>query len=93
MPWVPRTATWKGERIEDTAGDYDELAFALGTLEVARSEGMAVSWVVDDGASRCSDCDDNELAGLLEPGVTFPTGQPQPPAHGGCRCVLVPAGP
>jgi DivIVA domain-containing protein len=84
---------WKGERIEDTAGDYATRAFALGTLEVARSEGMAVSWVVDDGASRCSDCDDNELAGLLEPGVTFPTGQPQPPAHGGCRCVLVPAGP
>jgi DivIVA domain-containing protein len=83
---------WKGERIEDIAGDYATNAFALGTLEVVRSAGIRVSWVVDDGASRCSDCDDDELAGPLEPGVAFPTGQPHPPAHGGCRCILVPAG-
>lgn len=83
---------WKGERIEDAAGDYATNAFCLGTLEVVRSVGTRVSWVVDDGASRSADCDDNELAGLLEPGVAFPTGQPHPPAHGGCRCLLVPAG-
>ena len=83
---------WKSERIEDTAGDHATHAFTLGTLGVARLEGVSVSWVVDDGANRCSDCDDNELAGLVAPGATFPTGQPHPPAHGGCRCVLVPAG-
>ena len=83
---------WKVERIEDTATDYATNAFALGTLEVVRSARIPVSWLVDDGASRCSDCDDNELAGLVEPGATFPTGQPHPPAHGGCRCILVPAG-
>jgi DivIVA domain-containing protein len=83
---------WRGERIEETAGDFATQAFALGTISVARSEKTPVSWVVDDGASRCSDCDDNELAGLLQPDVPFPTGQSQPPAHGGCRCVLVPTG-
>jgi cell division septum initiation protein DivIVA len=83
---------WKAERIEDTASDYATDAFALGTLEVVRSARVPVSWLVDDGASRCSDCDDNELAGLVEPGATFPTGQLHPPAHGGCRCILVPAG-
>ena len=83
---------WKAERIEDTASDYATDAFALGTLEVVRVARVPVSWLVDDGASRCSDCDDNELAGLVEPGATFPTGQLHPPAHGGCRCILVPAG-
>jgi cell division septum initiation protein DivIVA len=83
---------WKSERIEETAGDHATRAFTLGTLGIARSESVPVSWVVGDGANRCSDCDDNELAGLLEAGATFPTGQPHPPAHGGCRCVLVPAG-
>ncbi|MGD0742129.1 MAG: DivIVA domain-containing protein [Acidimicrobiales bacterium] len=83
---------WKTERIEETAGDYVTNAFALGTLEAVRSSGTLVSWVVDDGTSRCSDCDDNELAGLLGPGEAFPTGQAHPPAHGGCRCLLAPAG-
>jgi len=83
---------WKAERIEDTASDYATDAFALGTLEVVRVARVPVSWLVDDGASRCSDCDDNELAGLVEAGATFPTGQLHPPAHGGCRCILVPAG-
>ncbi|HXZ82764.1 MAG TPA: DivIVA domain-containing protein [Acidimicrobiales bacterium] len=83
---------WRGERIENTAGDFATRAFALGTLAVAQTERTPVSWIVDDGASRCSDCDDDELAGLLEPGASFPTGQPQPPAHAGCRCILVPAG-
>jgi cell division septum initiation protein DivIVA len=83
---------WKTERIEDTASDYATDAFALGTLEVVRVARVPVSWLVDDGASRCSDCDDNELAGLVEAGATFPTGQLHPPAHGGCRCILVPAG-
>jgi len=83
---------WKVERIEDTASDYATDAFALGTLEVVRVARVPVSWLVDDGASRCSDCDDNELAGLVEAGATFPTGQLHPPAHGGCRCILVPAG-
>lgn len=83
---------WKAERIEDTASDYATDAFAAGTLEVVGSARVPVSWLVDDGASRCSDCDDNELAGLVEAGATFPTGQLHPPAHGGCRCILVPAG-
>jgi cell division septum initiation protein DivIVA len=83
---------WRAERIEETAGDYVTRVFALGTLEVARTEGARVSWVVGDGTSGCSDCDDNELAGPVGAGAAFPTGQAHPPAHGGCRCLLVPAG-
>jgi cell division septum initiation protein DivIVA len=83
---------WRAERIEETAGDYVTRVFALGTLEVARAAGARASWVVGDGTSRCSDCDDNELAGLVGAGAAFPTGQAHPPAHGGCRCLLVPAG-
>jgi DivIVA domain-containing protein len=83
---------WRAERIEETAGDYVTRVFALGTLEVERTAGARASWVVGDGTSRCSDCDDNELAGLVAAGAAFPTGQAHPPAHGGCRCLLVPAG-
>ena len=83
---------WRAERIEETAGDYVTRVFALGTLEVVRIAAARVSWVVGDGTSRCSDCDDNELAGLVGAGTAFPTGQAHPPAHGGCRCLLVPAG-
>ena len=38
----------------------------------------------------CSDCDDNALAGAIPSGEAFPTGHRRPPAHPGCRCVLVP---
>jgi len=83
---------WRAERIEETAGDHVTRVFALGTLEVVRTAGARASWVVGDGTSRCSDCDDNELAGPVVAGAAFPTGQAHPPAHGGCRCLLVPAG-
>jgi hypothetical protein len=33
------------------------------------------------------------LAGPTPKGQAYPTGQLHPPAHHGCRCLLVPAGP
>ena len=48
-------------------------------------------WVVDDVDGPCPDCDDDALAGLLPKGEEFPTGQTYPPAHSGCRCLLVPS--
>ena len=45
-------------------------------------------WVPAD-PGRCPDCDDNALEPTLK-GATFPTGQQHPPAHPGCRCLLVP---
>ncbi len=82
---------WKGERVEDLGSDHAVAAFSEGVLAIANRSGSGVSWVADDGTLRCSDCDDDELAGVLSVGTAFPTGQTRPPAHGGCRCVIVPA--
>ena len=80
---------WRGQRVERLAVDATVGAFGRGTL--AGAGGQALRWIVEDQAGGCSDCDDNALAGPTIPGDTYPTGQTHPPAHGGCRCFLVPA--
>jgi hypothetical protein len=49
-----------------------------------------VLWWVPFVEGRCSDCDDNALEPTVK-GKQFPTGQAFPPAHLGCKCLLVPA--
>jgi cell division septum initiation protein DivIVA len=80
---------WKTQRIERIAGDALAAAFARGSVH-ATPAGGALRWVVDDLDGPCSDCDDNVLAGGLPRHEAFPTGQLHPPAHAGCRCILVP---
>jgi DivIVA domain-containing protein len=80
---------WKSERIERIAGDVLAAAFARGTWQ-AVPEGTPLRWIVDDTDGPCPDCDDDALAGGLPKGEAFPTGQLYPPAHPGCRCLLVP---
>jgi hypothetical protein len=80
---------WKSQRIERVAGDLLTAAFGRGTWHEA-PEGTAMRWLVDDADGPCPDCDDDALAGNLPKGEAFPTGQPHPPAHSGCRCLLVP---
>jgi DivIVA domain-containing protein len=80
---------WKSERIERVAGDVLCAAFARGTWHEA-PDGARLRWIVDDTDGPCPDCDDDALAGNLPKGEAFPTGQPYPPAHPGCRCLLVP---
>ena len=80
---------WKGQRMERVAADYAHGAFWEAALSVA-AKGAKLRWVMDDGGVQCPDCDDNALAGPLSRGETFPTGHPHPPAHPGCRCLLVP---
>lgn len=80
---------WKTQRIERIAGDAAAAAFARGTWE-AVPEGTRMRWVVEDIDGPCPDCDDDALAGELSKGEPFPTGQHHPPAHSGCRCLLVP---
>ncbi len=80
---------WKGQRAERVALDHALAAFSLGEL-AATAENDTLRWVVDDDGVPCPDCDDNALAGPLPRGESFPTGQPHPPAHPGCRCLLVP---
>jgi DivIVA domain-containing protein len=81
---------WKSERIERVAGDGLTAAFSRGTWH-AVPDGTALRWVVDDLGGPCPDCDDDALAGALPKGEPFPTGQAHPPAHTGCRCLLVPS--
>jgi hypothetical protein len=80
---------WKSERIERVAGDVLAAAFSRGTWSEV-PEGTLLRWVVEDTDGPCPDCDDDALAGGLPKGEAFPTGQPYPPAHTGCRCLLVP---
>ena len=80
----------KTQRIERNAGDQVTAAFSKGTWETV-GDRVALRWVVEDIDGPCADCDDNALAGSLPRHEGFPTGQAHPPAHAGCRCLLVPA--
>ena len=81
---------WKTQRIERLAGDMLSAAFSRGTWQ-ATPDGARLRWVVEDADGPCPDCDDDALAGDLPKGESFPTGQRHPPAHSGCRCLLVPS--
>jgi hypothetical protein len=80
---------WKSQRIERIAGDALVGAFSRGTWQ-AMPEESSMRWIVEDVDGPCPDCDDDALAGVLPRSETFPTGQHHPPAHSGCRCLLVP---
>jgi hypothetical protein len=80
---------WKTQRIERLAGDVLSAAFSRGTWQAAPG-GARFRWVVEDTEGPCPDCDDDALAGDIPKGEVFPTGQHHPPAHSGCRCLLVP---
>jgi DivIVA domain-containing protein len=79
---------WKGDRIERLAGDAVVAAWSRAWYARV-PDGASVRWLVDDGGNACPDCDDNALAGPTAKGEEFPTGQTHPPAHAGCRCLLV----
>ncbi len=81
---------WKGARVERLAGDEATSAFGRAAL-AATEPDSPLRWIVDDDGADCPDCDDNALAGPLPKGEAFPTGHPHPPAHAGCRCLLVSA--
>ena len=83
---------WKSQRIERIAGDALSGAFSRGTWH-AMPEGASMRWIVEDVDGPCPDCDDDALAGLLPRSEVFPTGQHYPPAHSGCRCLLLPTQP
>jgi DivIVA domain-containing protein len=80
---------FKGQRAERLGSHYVIAAQARGAF-AAVPEAARLRWVVDDGGP-CPDCDDNALAGPVAKGEPYPTGQMHPPAHVGCRCVLVAA--
>jgi DivIVA domain-containing protein len=80
---------WRGERIERLTEDRAIEAFDAGVLAgAARSKGLR--WVRSESGPGCADCEDNALAGDVPMGEEFPTGHRYPPAHPGCRCLVVP---
>ncbi len=83
---------WKGSRVEALVTDHVVAAFSRAVV-AGTPAGQELRWVVDDDGGPCADCDDNALDDGVPAGKEFPTGHRHPPAHAGCRCLLVPASP
>jgi hypothetical protein len=80
---------WKTSRAEPFARHHAAAAYAFGAFSAASVDELI--WVVDRAEGGCPDCDDNALAGPTRRGAAYPTGQLHPPAHAGCRCLVLPA--
>jgi hypothetical protein len=80
---------WKTQHIDEQLDDVIRTAHGRGVF-AAIEPGSSVEWVADPAHDVCADCDDNTLGGAVEAGTAFPTGQQFPPAHLGCRCILLP---
>lgn len=80
---------WRGEKVLVLCQDRVVEAFHIG-VRAGASGTPGFRWLPDPSASGCADCEDNVLADVLAPNEPFPTGQFQPPAHPGCRCLLLP---
>jgi len=80
----------KTQHIDEQLDDVIRAAHGSGLFSVIES-GTAVDWVSDPSHAACADCNDNTLGGAVAAGVAFPTGHLFPPAHLGCRCLLLPA--
>jgi DivIVA domain-containing protein len=81
-----RYREWRGQDLEEVLGDALTAAFARGAYDAA-PQGARLRWVAAR-VGKCPDCDDNALEPTAR-GDDFPTGQPHPPAHPGCRCLVV----
>ena len=96
-----------GQSVDELAAEIASFADAgasvdvISTTELARAVSQAalsaydaagvtkVAWLTTAGA--CVLCSNNELAGEILTGDSFPSGGTAPPAHPNCRCVLQPA--
>ncbi len=83
-----RYREWKNQSLEATLGEALATAWNRGVYDAVPDD--AVLWWVPLVTGRCADCDDNALEPTVK-GKQFPTGQALPPAHPGCKCLLVPA--
>ncbi len=82
-----RYREWRGRELDTALGDLAAWAFARGVFD-ATPDGTLLRWVPAE-VEQCPDADDNALE-PTEKGRPFPTGQSCPPAHAGCRCLVVP---
>lgn len=81
---------WRQGSLAEIASDITIAGFSHGE-RLAAGPGAPWRWVVDNGGLPCADGEDNALAGTVLSDEAFPTGDLAPPAHSGCRCILVPA--
>jgi DivIVA domain-containing protein len=80
-----RYREWKNRSAESSSDDALFSAYSRGHYDAA-PDGALLTWrVPPDGC--CVDCADNALEPTRK-GEGFPTGQPYPPAHPGCRCAV-----
>jgi hypothetical protein len=84
-----RYREWKARDLEVALVDALSAAYARGAYDAAPS-GAPLRWV-PDRPGQCPDCDDDALE-VTTKSKLFPTGQAFPPAHPGCRCIVVPVG-
>jgi len=82
-----RYREFKGQSLDAVVGDTLAAAWALGVYDAA-PPATVLRWVPAE-VGTCPDCDDNGLEPTVR-GDAFPTGQLHPPAHPGCRCLLIP---
>ncbi|MHB8189565.1 MAG: hypothetical protein ACYDHP_03910 [Ferrimicrobium sp.] len=75
-------------RLEELAGDHAMAAIGQGVRSVEGPIGYR--WLVPEAVHPCPDCEDNVLAEVNPKAEAFPTGHSSPPAHPGCRCLIVP---
>ena len=80
---------WRSTAVAERAGDLATAGFAEGVRAAAGPDSVW-AWLPDNGGLPCADAEDNSLAGAVSCGEKFPTGDVLPPAHSGCRCILVP---
>ena len=81
-----RYREWRSQELAPGIAEAAATAHSRGVFDrVAKMSRLR--WV-PARPGRCPDCDDNALE-TTERGKPFPTGQPHPPAHPGCRCLLV----
>jgi hypothetical protein len=85
-----RYREWKNRAAEASSEDVLVAAWARGRFDAA-GDGAMLNWSTPP-AGCCPDCADNVLEPTLK-GENFPTGQPYPPAHPGCRCGVTTAAP
>jgi DivIVA domain-containing protein len=84
-----RYREWRNEAVEALVGDALAAAWARGAYDAAPDDAV-FQWVTPEHGC-CADCDDNALEPTAK-GDDFPTGQSLPPAHPGCRCMVVAVG-
>lgn len=81
---------WKTQRLDDQAAALLRSSYGLGASS-AIVPGTSVCWVTDPSIAPCERCEANERAGVVRFGDELPNGDRTPPAHAGCRCLLVEA--